>query len=102
MILWKKYIAAAKAPLPASMAPARVPSSKTVSAPAPIAASTPSSKNKVRKPLSDAALAEAERLRGQNVAGHPAERVVIDLSHYAAVADRLRSVPPPTKEENPE
>ncbi|MDN3061199.1 IS21 family transposase [Streptomyces hygroscopicus] len=59
-------------------------------------------KNKVRKPLSAAALAEAERLRGHTAAGDPAERVVIDLSHYAAVADRLRSVPPPKKEENPE
>ncbi|MFI6485976.1 Mu transposase domain-containing protein [Streptomyces sp. NPDC050564] len=58
-------------------------------------------KSKVRKPLSDAALAEAERLRGPSLVGDPAERVVIDLSHYAAVADRLRSVPPP-KEENPE
>ncbi|MFI5664082.1 Mu transposase domain-containing protein [Streptomyces sp. NPDC051684] len=56
-------------------------------------------KNKVRRPLSDAALAEAERLRGHpSAAGDPAERVVIDLNHYAAVADRLRSVPPPKEE----
>ncbi|WP_225877235.1 Mu transposase domain-containing protein [Streptomyces resistomycificus] len=58
-------------------------------------------KNKVRRPPSQAALAEAERLRGQQAAADPAERVVIDLSHYAAVADRLRSVPSP-KEENTE
>ncbi|MDQ8707559.1 IS21 family transposase [Streptomyces sp. LHD-70] len=56
-------------------------------------------KTKVRKPLSDAALAEAERLRGNpTAAGNPAERVVIDLNHYAAVADRLRSVPSPKEE----
>ncbi|MGW8951543.1 Mu transposase domain-containing protein [Streptomyces sp. NPDC055709] len=56
-------------------------------------------KNKVRRPPSQAALEEAERLRGQQqAAGNPAERVVIDLSHYAAVADRLRSVPPPKEE----
>ena len=56
-------------------------------------------KNKVRRPPSEAALAEAERLRGQQQpAGDPAERVVIDLSHYAAVADRLRSVPSPKEE----
>ncbi|WP_405706053.1 hypothetical protein [Streptomyces sp. NBC_00069] len=59
-------------------------------------------KNKVRRPPSEAARAEAERLRGQQAAaGDPAERVVIDLSHYAAVADRLRTVPSP-KEENTE
>ena len=50
-------------------------------------------KTKVRRPPSEAALAEAERLRGQTAAGNPAERVVIDLSHYAAVADRLRTAP---------
>ncbi|MFJ9968854.1 hypothetical protein [Streptomyces avermitilis] len=38
-------------------------------------------------------LGEAERLRGQQAATNPAERVVIDLSHYAAVADQLRHVP---------
>jgi transposase len=50
-------------------------------------------KTKVRRPPSEAALAEAERLRGGTAAGNPAERVVIDLSHYAAVADRLRTAP---------
>jgi hypothetical protein len=58
-------------------------------------------KTKVRRPPSAAALAEAERLRGLPAAGDPAERVVIDLSHYAAVADRLRTAPSP-KEENEE
>ncbi|MER6433745.1 transposase [Streptomyces sp900105245] len=56
-------------------------------------------KNKVRRPPSQQALAEAERLRGQQAAADPAERVVIDLSHYAAVADQLRHVPPPQKKE---
>lgn len=58
-------------------------------------------KTKVRRPPSAAALAEAEHLRGQPAAGNPAERVVIDLSTYAAVADRLRSAPS-SKEESPE
>ncbi|MEV0446198.1 transposase [Streptomyces spectabilis] len=59
-------------------------------------------KSKVRRPPSEAALAEAERLReGQAAAASAAERVVIDLSHYAAVADRLRHAPSP-KEENQE
>ncbi|MFJ9933891.1 Mu transposase domain-containing protein [Streptomyces virginiae] len=58
-------------------------------------------KTKVRRPPSAAALAEAERLRGLPAVGDPAERVVIDLSHYAAVADRLRTAPSP-KEENEE
>ncbi|WP_062013815.1 Mu transposase domain-containing protein [Streptomyces hygroscopicus] len=59
-------------------------------------------KSKVRRPPSEAALAEAERLREQRASGSTAERVVIDLSHYAAVADRLRHVPPPKEEENEE
>ncbi|WP_247720437.1 IS21-like element helper ATPase IstB [Streptomyces sennicomposti] len=50
-------------------------------------------KTKVRKPPSAAALAEAERLREGPAAGSSAERVVIDLTHYDAVADRLRSAP---------
>ncbi|MEU2393448.1 transposase [Streptomyces sp. NPDC007369] len=58
-------------------------------------------KTEVRRPLSAAALAEAERLRGLPAVGGPAERVVIDLSHYAAVADQLRTAPSP-KEENEE
>ncbi|MGW3956855.1 Mu transposase domain-containing protein [Streptomyces sp. NPDC004752] len=59
-------------------------------------------KSKVRRPPSEAALAEAERLReGQAAVASAAERVVIDLSHYAAVADRLRHAPSP-KEENQE
>lgn len=59
-------------------------------------------KTKVRKPPSAAALAEAERLREGPAAGSSAERVVIDLNHYAAVADRLRSVPSLKQEESPE
>ncbi|MCM2579664.1 Mu transposase domain-containing protein [Streptomyces meridianus] len=58
-------------------------------------------KTKVRRPPSAAALAEAEELRGRPAAGDPAERVVIDLATYAAVADRLRS-DPSSKEENKE
>ncbi|WP_249938363.1 hypothetical protein [Streptomyces mirabilis] len=54
-------------------------------------------KSKVRRPPSAAALAEAERLRGQ-ATGSTAERVVIDLSTYAAVADRLRTAPTPEEE----
>lgn len=50
-------------------------------------------KTKVRRPPSAAALAEAEELRGYPPGGDPAERVVIDLSTYAAVADRLRTDP---------
>ncbi|MFC4471699.1 IS21 family transposase [Streptomyces xiangluensis] len=57
-------------------------------------------KSKVRRPPSEAALAEAEKLREQRATGSTAERVVIDLSHYAAVAARLRHVPPPKEEEN--
>ncbi|SPF07463.1 DNA replication protein [Streptomyces sp. MA5143a] len=55
-------------------------------------------KTKVRRPPSAAALAEAEHLRGQPAAGDPAEKVVIDLSTYAAVADRLRKAPTPREE----
>ncbi|MEU5431028.1 transposase [Streptomyces olivoreticuli] len=51
-------------------------------------------KNKVRRPPSAAALAEAGRLQGwPEAVGDPAERVVIDLNTYAAVADRLRTAP---------
>ncbi|MDX3516151.1 hypothetical protein PV755_45910 [Streptomyces caniscabiei] len=50
-------------------------------------------KTKTRRPLSPAALAEAERLRGLAAAAGSAERVVIDLDTYAAVADRLRTAP---------
>ncbi|MFE4652921.1 hypothetical protein [Streptomyces sp. NPDC056707] len=55
-------------------------------------------KTKVRKPPS----AAAERLREGPPTGSSAERVVIDLTHYAAVADRQRSVPSPKQEESPE
>lgn len=55
-------------------------------------------KNKVRRPVSDAAQAEADRLRGRATAQDPATRVVIDLSTYAAVADRLRTAPTPKEE----
>ncbi|MFD0032371.1 Mu transposase domain-containing protein [Streptomyces sp. NPDC055059] len=50
-------------------------------------------RTKVRRPPSAAALEEAERLRGQSVESDVANRVVIDLSHYAAVADQLRQNP---------
>jgi hypothetical protein len=59
-------------------------------------------KSKVRRPPSEAALAEAERLRGQQTTSSTAERVVIDLSHYAAVAEGLRHVPPPKEEDTTE
>ncbi|GAA0664053.1 hypothetical protein GCM10010193_14250 [Kitasatospora atroaurantiaca] len=56
-------------------------------------------KTKTRRPLSPAALAEAERLRAQAVTrGSTAERVVINLDTYAAVADRLRTAPTPEEE----
>ncbi|GAU71413.1 Syd protein [Streptomyces sp. NBRC 110611] len=59
-------------------------------------------KTKVRRPPSQAALAEADRMReGHAAAASAVERVVVDLSHYAAVADRLRHAPSP-KEENTE
>lgn len=52
----------------------------------------PRCRGKVRKPLSEQALAQAELLRGQSPLD-PAERVVIDLTTYADVAARLRSAP---------
>ncbi|MFF6852408.1 MULTISPECIES: Mu transposase domain-containing protein [Streptomyces] len=55
-------------------------------------------KTKIRRPLSPAALAEAERLRGQAPGAGSAERVVINLDTYAAVADRLRTAPTPEEE----
>ncbi|MFI5942778.1 Mu transposase domain-containing protein [Streptomyces uncialis] len=55
-------------------------------------------KTKTRRPLSPAALAEAERLRGQATGVGSAERVVISLDTYAAVADRLRTAPTPKEE----
>ncbi|MFF4401986.1 IS21 family transposase [Streptomyces sp. NPDC001480] len=59
-------------------------------------------KTKVRRPPSEAALAEADKLRNRQATGSTAERVVVDLSHYAAVAEGLRTVPPPKEEENEE
>jgi hypothetical protein len=54
-------------------------------------------KRKERRPPSAAALAEAGQLRG---AGGPADRVIIDLSAYAAAAARLQHHPrTDTKEE---
>ncbi|MGX8910244.1 Mu transposase domain-containing protein [Streptomyces netropsis] len=50
-------------------------------------------KKKVRRPPSAEALAEAGRLLDQKSAASSAERVVIDLSHYAAVADQLPHLP---------
>ncbi|WP_419248587.1 Mu transposase domain-containing protein [Streptomyces virginiae] len=49
-------------------------------------------RTKVRRPPSAAAQTEAEKLRGRPETD-VANRVVIDLSHYAAVADRLRQAP---------
>ncbi|MFD4835242.1 IS21 family transposase [Streptomyces uncialis] len=56
-------------------------------------------KTKTRRPLSPAALAEAERLRGPAPGAGSAERVVINLDTYAAVADRLRTAPTTPEEE---
>lgn len=58
-------------------------------------------RTKVRRPLTRAALEEAERLRGAGTGASSAERGVIDMSAYAALADRLRSVPK-TEEETGE
>ncbi|MFE4630054.1 transposase [Streptomyces mirabilis] len=52
----------------------------------------PPCRTKVRRPPSPAALEEAERLRSKGKSD-VANRVVIDLSHYAAVADQLRQNP---------
>ncbi|MEV0057913.1 IS21 family transposase [Saccharopolyspora shandongensis] len=55
--------------------------------------------HKTRRPISDAALAEAARLRGLDTTG-PAAHVVIDLSTYAATAARLGSAPTPESTED--
>ncbi|GCD99108.1 Mu transposase domain-containing protein [Embleya hyalina] len=55
-------------------------------------------RTKVRRPLTQAALDEAERLRSRAAGTSSAERVVIDLTAYAAVADRLRTAPQPKEE----
>jgi hypothetical protein len=52
-------------------------------------------KHKTRRPPSDAAVAEAARLRGLPEAD-PAARVVIDMSTYAAAAARLTRTTPST------
>lgn len=52
----------------------------------------PPCRTKVRRPPSPAAMEEAERLRSKGKSD-VADRVVIDLSHYAAVADQLRQNP---------
>jgi len=52
-------------------------------------------KHKTRRPPSDAAQAEAARLRGMPE-DDPAARVVIDLAAYAAVAARLNQATPST------
>ncbi|MGW0364801.1 hypothetical protein [Streptomyces sp. NPDC002990] len=49
-------------------------------------------RTKVRRPPSARPQAEAEKLRGRPETD-VANRAVIDLSHYAAVADRLREAP---------
>jgi hypothetical protein len=50
-------------------------------------------KHKTRRPPSDAAVAEATRLRGGDVDG-PADRVVIDMAAYVAAAQALTHTPP--------
>lgn len=55
-------------------------------------------KKKVRRPPSAEALAEAAHVRDQQAASSSAERVVVDLAHYAAVADQLRHLPAPKEE----
>jgi transposase len=52
-------------------------------------------RHKTRRPPSAAALAEADRLRGQP-GGDPAARVVIDMASYAAAAARLNQTTPST------
>jgi transposase len=52
-------------------------------------------KHKTRRPASSASMAEAARLRGFGE-DDPANRVVIDLASYAAVAARLGHTPPST------
>lgn len=52
-------------------------------------------KHKTRRPPTDAATAEAARLRGLPTTD-PAARVVIDMSTYAAAAARLTRPAPPT------
>ena len=52
-------------------------------------------KHKTRRPPSQAAQAEAARLRGLPD-GDPAARVVIDMANYAAVAARLNQTSPST------
>ncbi|MEU5764279.1 IS21 family transposase [Nocardia sp. NPDC047648] len=49
--------------------------------------------HKTRRPPSAAALAESARLRGRADATDPAQKVVIDLSVYAATAARLSVAP---------
>ncbi|WP_431953262.1 Mu transposase domain-containing protein [Nocardia lijiangensis] len=48
---------------------------------------------KARRPLTAAALAESARLRGHSGSPDPAQKVVIDLSVYAATAARLSHAP---------
>lgn len=54
------------------------------------------SRTKVRRPPPATAQAETEKLRGRPESDI-ANRVVIDLSHYTAVADRLRQAPHPRR-----
>jgi transposase len=49
--------------------------------------------HKTRRPPSDAAVAEATRLRGGEFIG-PADRVVIDMAAYTAAAATLTHIPP--------
>jgi hypothetical protein len=57
--------------------------------------------HKTRRPPSAAALAESARLRGRGLAVDPAQRVVVDLSVYAATAKRLCVAPQPVPSEQP-
>jgi hypothetical protein len=56
-------------------------------------------KHKTRRPPTDAAVAEAARLRGLPETD-PAARVVIDMSTYAAAAARLTHTTPSTVDSN--
>jgi hypothetical protein len=49
--------------------------------------------HKARRPLTAATLAESARLRGHSGSPDPAQKVVIDLSVYAATAARLSHAP---------
>ncbi|WP_280382498.1 hypothetical protein [Nocardia wallacei] len=55
--------------------------------------------HKARRPITDAALAEAAQLRGHAPSSDPAQEVVIDLAVYADAAVRLSVAPQPDSTE---